>query len=295
MQNMLNVVATRLLLLSIFTLFLTGCGEVELYMGLNQKQANEMTALLQQNGIAVEKRASKDKKEQTYGLFVDPAYFAEAQGILNQRGLPEEKFLRVDDIFKKEGLITSPLEERIRYVYALSQDVEETLAQIDGVVTSRVHVVVPEDNPFSTQVSPSSASIFIRYIPGIGIENLKSEIKLIVHKSIEGLTYDKISVVMLPAVAASATEGDIQWATEWGVRVPESSLGPLRVVIWSLLLIVLFFAGLALLLGWRLTAVLMEEDGEDEDVQSGDESESRGKRAGDRLQKIRTRLFGGAA
>lgn len=271
---------------------LAGCGEVELYAGLNQKQANEMAALLQQNGIEVTKRSNKDKKNQTYAIFVDSAYFAESQGILNHHGLPEEQFLRVDDIFKKEGLITSPLEERIRYIYALSQDVEETLAQIDGVVTSRVHVVVPEDNPFSTQVTPSSASVFIRYIPGVGIENLKSEIKLIVHKSIEGLTYEKISVVMLPAVAAMASEDDVEWVSRWGVRVPESSVGPLRILVWSLLLMVLFFAGLALFLGWRLTVLLTEDD--DLDADEGDETKSRGARAADVWSRIRTRLFGGA-
>jgi type III secretory pathway lipoprotein EscJ len=96
-------------------------------------------------------------------------------------------------------LISSPLEERIRFIYGLSQDVQETLSRIDGVITARVHIVLPENDPFAKEVRPSSASVFIKYLPDSHLEDIKSEIKLIVEKSIEGLSYDKVSVVMLPA------------------------------------------------------------------------------------------------
>ena len=46
---------------------------------------------------------------------------------------------------------------------------------------------------------PSSASVFIKYNPSYPLENMKSDIKLIVERSIEGLSYDKVSVVMVPA------------------------------------------------------------------------------------------------
>ena len=106
----------------------------------------------------------------------------------------------MSEMFQKDGLVSSPLEERVRFIYALSQSVQETLMQIDGVLVSRVHIVLPENNPaISEGKQPSSASVFIKYHPAYDLESMKSEIKLIVEKSIEGLSYDKVSVVMVPA------------------------------------------------------------------------------------------------
>lgn len=119
--------------------------------------------------------------------------------MLREYGYPKEQVASVKDLFKKEGLVSSPMEERVRYIYALSQSVQETLTQIDGVLVARVHIVLPENNPYIEKVSPSSASVFIKYHPDSNLSDIKSEIKMIVEKSIEGLSYEKVSVVMLPA------------------------------------------------------------------------------------------------
>jgi type III secretion protein J len=46
-------------------------------------------------------------------------------------------------VFKREGFVSSPLEERARLVHAMSQEIANTINNIDGVVTARVHLVVP--------------------------------------------------------------------------------------------------------------------------------------------------------
>ncbi|WP_020560395.1 type III secretion system inner membrane ring lipoprotein SctJ [Thiofilum flexile] len=197
----MNIITIRLktklaLLLSIF--LLAGC-KVQLHSQLNEIDANNMMAILLENDIGAEKIA--DLKNGTYTLNVDDSKIPQAVALLREHGYPREKVASMQELFKKDGLISSPLEERARYIYALSQSVQETLSQIDGVLVARVHVVLPEDATVTNNnpVTPSSASVFIKYHPSFELESMKSEIKLIVEKSIQGLSYDKVSVVMVPA------------------------------------------------------------------------------------------------
>lgn len=183
--------------LFLFTLLtLTGC-KTDLYSGLTEQDANNMLAIMLNKGISVEKVI--DKKTNTYTLSVDKSSIPVAVKLLQENGYPKEKVFSVNEMFQKDGLISSPTEERARFIFALSQSVQETLTQIDGVLIARVHVVLPESSASGQQVQPSSASVFIKYHPAYDLESMKSDIKLIVEKSIEGLSYDKVSVVMVPA------------------------------------------------------------------------------------------------
>ena len=170
---------------------------MELYSSLSEDDVNNMLSIMLSNGISSEK--IKDKKSKAYALMIDENKIPKAIELLKEHGYPREKVTGIEELFKKKGLVSSPMEERVRYIYALSQSVQETLSQIDGVLTARVHIVMPENNPFVDTIKPSSASVFIKYHPSSDIKNIKSKIKLIVEKSIEGLSYEKVSVVMLPA------------------------------------------------------------------------------------------------
>lgn len=179
------------------TLSISAC-KTELYSGLVESDANNMLAIMLDSGIDAEKIANT--KAGTYTLSIDDSKIPLAVRLLKEHGFPREKVTNMSEMFQKDGLVSSPLEERVRYIYALSQSVQETLMQIDGVLVSRVHIVLPENDPAIQETKqPSSASVFIKYHPAYDLESMKSEIKLIVEKSIEGLSYDKVSVVMVPA------------------------------------------------------------------------------------------------
>ena len=62
-------------------------------------------------------------------------------------------------VFKKTGMVSSPSEERIRFMDAIAQDLSQTISMIDGVVDARVHVVLPENDPFAKNTLPSSAAV----------------------------------------------------------------------------------------------------------------------------------------
>jgi len=193
---MIKIKSPALWTLLLCATLLSGC-KTELYSGLDEQDANSMLAIMLDNGISAEKIANK--KDSTYVLSVDEGKVSKAVSLLREYGYPREKVASMGEMFKKDGIVSSPMEERARFIYALSQSVQETLSQIDGVLIARVHVVVPENGPATTVMQPSSASVFIKYNPTYDLESMKSEIKMIVEKSIEGLSYDKVSVVMVPS------------------------------------------------------------------------------------------------
>lgn len=98
-------------------LFLQACS-VELYTGLSQQQANEIVATLVRNGLSAERKPEKDGK---MTVTVHEDNFAEAMAILNDHGLPKQEFATLGDVFKRDGLVSSPVEERAAMIFGLSQ------------------------------------------------------------------------------------------------------------------------------------------------------------------------------
>jgi type III secretion protein J len=97
------------------TLLVIGCDEV-LYSNLQEKEINQMMAILLRKGIACQKMPGQ---EESWNLKVEAGEMARAIEILMVNGYPKEAFVSIGDVFKKEGLVSSPLEERIRFIHAL--------------------------------------------------------------------------------------------------------------------------------------------------------------------------------
>lgn len=185
--------------LIIFTLALSGCGSrVELFSGITENEANDALAILINAGIPSTKILGK---EGLVNIDVAQGDVARAITTLRTEGLPREKYAKMGEVFRKEGLISSPLEERARYLWALSQELSATIAQIDGVVKSRVHVVLPERSAGGDAAMPSSAAVFIKHKPGYNLEEVTLQIKRLVSNSIPGLNADRVSVVLVPAMS----------------------------------------------------------------------------------------------
>ena len=176
-------------------LFVGACGQETLYSRLDEREANEMLAVLLSNGIDARKVGLGDSLELTTARRDLPAAIA----LLSERGYPREEFQSLGDVFKGENFVSSPLEERARLLYALSQELAETVSTIDGVVTARVHLAIPEQRVLSDEIKPSSASIFVKHRPGSPVAEQAALIKALVVNSIEGLPYENVTVTFFPA------------------------------------------------------------------------------------------------
>ncbi|WP_263772542.1 type III secretion system inner membrane ring lipoprotein SctJ [Propionivibrio soli] len=182
-------------LLAVACLVLAGC-ETELYSSLREQEANEILAALADGGIHGKKARLEGDNWQ---VLVDETQLGTALSLLRAQGLPQERRVTMGDVFQKQGLVSTPSEERMRYIFAVSQELSQTLREIDGVVSARVHVVIPENDPLSTRVRPSSAAVFIKHAPDTDLQLLTPTVKDLVAHSIEGLTHAQVALTLIEA------------------------------------------------------------------------------------------------
>jgi len=185
----------RALLIFAAVLTLTGCGKVNLYSQLSEQQANEIVALLLDAHIDADKVA----QDKAWVVRTSKSQLPRAVDLLRRYGYPHEQFESIGQVFKKDSFVSSPLEERARFLHAMSQELSRTISNIDGVIVARVHVAVPEHDALSEKVRPSSASVFIKHRPDVPMANHVAAIKALVVNSVEGLPYDNVTVTLFPA------------------------------------------------------------------------------------------------
>lgn len=198
---------------------LTACSpRLDLHSGLVESDANDILAALVNAGIPAEKRVAKEG----VSISVPSARSAEALSLLQSQGLPKGKQSGMGQVFKKDSMISSPLEERVRYLYALSQELERTLATMDGVITARVHIVLPERLVPGEPLVPSSAAVFIKHQPDVNFTPYIGKIRSLVFNSIPGLSgdaFEKVTVVAMPGMSAPEVSTPL---AHWGVVQFES-------------------------------------------------------------------------
>lgn len=225
----------RVLMLVLLGLGLVGC-KAELLSKVDEVDANLALTVLYSDGITASKTAVENG---LWKVEVDQDDFQRALAVTTNQGVPRERFSTMGDLFKKEGLVSTPTEVRMRHLYALSQELSSTLSHIDGVISARVHPVMPVNDPLSTRVQAPSAAVFIKHAAGADLQQLAPAIKTLVARSIEGLNEANVSLTFV------ATRG---------VLLPPRAKG-----LWAMVagsdVVMLLVAGLAVVmgaLGWLL-------------------------------------------
>ena len=221
----------------LLVLLLAACTRVvTLQESLGDADANEIVLVLNRKGIEVEKQKGKEG----VSLTVKDADLSRATEAMTAAGLPRRTLSNLGEVFKKHGMISSPMEERVRYIHGLSSELESTMMQFDSVVAARVHVVLPERIAPGEPIQPSSAAVFIKYRPPIDEDAVLPRVRRLVAASIPGLAGDegrsKVSVVM---VAGEPPAAGIEWTRLGPFMVATASATGLKLLIGILFVIAL--------------------------------------------------------
>jgi type III secretion protein J len=196
----------RLLILLPF-LFLVGC-RTSLFEGLDEDQANRIVAVLSHHGIAGAKQRNADK---TWTVSVDTDDAVAATELAGAYALPRGGHTNLGELFSRQGLISNPDEDRVRFIFGVSQELSETLEKIDGVLVARVHIVQPERDPVMGLITPPSASVMVRYRTDYNLELMRDKMRALVAGGVEGLTPDRVNLTLIPVtpvlVAGDACSG----------------------------------------------------------------------------------------
>ena len=230
--------AMRLISVLMLAALLQACDGMVLYSNLGEREANSMVAALLRDGIAAQRTVQDDGR---ITVSVPQERLSEAVALLEEAGLPQQQFSNMGEVFKNNGLVSSPVQERAQMVYALSEELSHTASQIDGVLSARVHVVLPDNDLLKRVISPSSASVLIRYEPDTDVDQLIPQIKTLVANSISGLSYEGVSVTAIKAAIRNLRD-DVRppLSSFLGIWMLDESVARART---------LFFGALLLLLG----------------------------------------------
>ncbi|MEO8876807.1 MAG: hypothetical protein ABI461_14535, partial [Polyangiaceae bacterium] len=173
---------------------------------------------------------------------------ARALAVLASEDLPHPHPAGLEGIGKGD-LVPSADAERAAYANGLSGEFEKTLEAVDGVLRARVHLNLPENEPFrEAPVAKATASVLITYraVDAKMAAPLPVEaVQKIVAAGTPSLAPADVVVVMLPRASASIEGGGL------------SHLGPIAVAHGSLRMLEMLLAALFAIAGLTTTAMLV--------------------------------------
>lgn len=216
----------RLCLMLLLALTLAGCKQA-IYTRLSEPEANDVLLTLIKGGVEAQKRAGE---EDTFSVWVPEAEIATAIELLRADAQPSEHYSNLGEVFARNSLVSSPTEERIRFIYGLQQELARTLSQIDGVLVARVHIVVPANDPFDVTAKPSSASVFLKHRADINLQLVVPAVKDLIVRSVEGLNADSVAVSLFPARATITPPAQVPVTRFFGALVASRSVMTLWII-----------------------------------------------------------------
>jgi type III secretion protein J len=215
--------------------------------GLDESAANEVVTSLERAGISASKNRD-DSAGDGFVVSVGKSDVVRSMELLHSLGLPRGRRSGFAEVYKQSSLLPTPSEERAKYIEALSGEVGKTLEVVDGVVSARVHLVLPEPTPGVLDDRPkptAQAAVLLKIRPGRGQPISEPEVQKLVAGSVPGLDPATVAVVFTAAAQAPAGSNGLV------------SLGPLRLTAGSRAVVVAAALAACVLLAVLATLLLL--------------------------------------
>lgn len=187
--------------------FFIGC-QTELYHGLSENQANEMLLVLNQAGIRAGK--AKDTGDSPgWMVSVSSKDTGSALQLIIDRELPRKSAQGFNDLFQKDSILPTNIQEKARYMSALCGELQNTLEQDDSIIKARVHIyyAMKDRNDRRSEEIPRSAAVFIKTVPGYPAEKMISDqaVRELIAAGVGGMLEEDVSVIRTEGKSDSVT------------------------------------------------------------------------------------------
>ncbi len=161
-----------------------------LYANMAPKDATEVVAALEQNGIPYK------INQATGAVMVASGKVQEARMKLAGQGLPHSNSMGFEILQQETGFGTSRALEAARFHRALEGELARTISTLANIESARVHLATPKQSVFVRKRKEPSASVVLKLYSGRVLD--KGQVAAIVHlvaSSVPELNADRITVV----------------------------------------------------------------------------------------------------
>ncbi|MDG5766751.1 flagellar basal-body MS-ring/collar protein FliF [Balneolales bacterium ANBcel1] len=161
-----------------------------LFGSMNNEAAREVAAELEEQGVSFR------VEDSGRSIYVRSNQVHELRMRLASVGLAAHSDVQGYELFDENTLGMTDFMQRINKKRALEGELSRTIASLEQVENSRVHLVLPERTPFQRTTVEASASIILTLKRGQGLSKDQiSGMTALVAGSVEGLGADAITVL----------------------------------------------------------------------------------------------------
>tara|TARA_B100000427_G_scaffold50538_1_gene38543 strand:- start:2356 stop:3957 length:1602 start_codon:yes stop_codon:yes gene_type:complete len=166
---------------------------VKLY---SQLDAGDTSKILKEISLA-EIQFKTEQNGQKFTILIAENEIESARNLLAIKGMPSGKaksgYELLDDA---QTLGVTEFDKRIRFLRALSGELEKAITQLDIIEAAKVQIVLPEQRLFTVTQPPVTSSIVIRIIEGATItDEIVYSIIQLVSNAVENLQVENVSVI----------------------------------------------------------------------------------------------------
>lgn len=231
------------MIVGVAMLLLAGCGSSPVADDLDQREANQIVAVLRDNGIDATTEKGRGAKGR-YSVQVASSSFGESVSLLSKLGLPGEKRASFSELMAPHGLLPSSQEvEDLRLDRAMASEVEDLLEGHPAVALASV-VVRSHSLPGG---GIPSVSIVIQKKRGVDVS--PQQIREVVARAVPGvkgedvlISIGEMATALKAASAGDSEAGLVPFFIFW--KVPASEYRGLAFLLFGLFVLASGLAGI---------------------------------------------------
>jgi type III secretion protein J len=188
-----------------------------------------------------------------------------ALSLLNMNGLPRRKGESLLSLFQKQGLVSSEMEDKIRYQAGLAEQIAHTIRKIDGVLDADIQISFPQEESLPGQAAEDrtvTASVYVKHQGVLDNPNshLIIKIKRLVSSAIQKLEFDNVTVIADRALFSEPmikdTLADPDILSVWGILMVRESLFRFQALFVSMIILFILTTFTVGWMFWKLHLVL---------------------------------------